>query len=385
MKRIVIFLTVFLVLIPISTSIASTPYFQGLGDLPEDFSSKAYGISGDGQVVVGVSQNEAIYRNEAFYWTRETGMVGMGDFPGRNFHSRAHASSYDGSIIVGYGKPDWSGYQAFRWTTETGLDGLGHLPHDSSQFSFSNDVSTDGSVVVGNSRGTLGTEAFMWTKSTGMIGLGHLSGGDESYYYSTAESVSGDGSVVVGVDNSTGHYKAYKWTKATGMTGLAPEHSFSKAIDVSDDGDVIVGNYRRAFQTFAFRWTEEDGLVSLGEIPGHATQNSTAYAISADGSIIVGGNNDWVGPYSGDQAFIWDEINGMRNLQDMLENDYNFDLDGWTLIDARGISDDGLTFTGTGINPDGNTEAWIATVPEPATSLLLCLGGLALRRKRKVN
>lgn len=37
---------------------------------------------------------------------------------------------------------------------------------------------------------------------------------------------------------------------------------------------------------------------------------------------------------------------------------------GWTLIAASDISDDGLSIVGYGTNPDGNTEAWIATIPQ---------------------
>ncbi|GAH22327.1 unnamed protein product, partial [marine sediment metagenome] len=47
-------------------------------------------------------------------------------------------------------------------------------------------------------------------------------------------------------------------------------------------------------------------------------------------------------------------------------NDFGVDLTGWTLRSATGISDDGLTFVGYGLNPSGYQEAWIATIPEPA-------------------
>lgn len=67
----------------------------------------------------------------------------------------------------------------------------------------------------------------------------------------------------------------------------------------------------------------------------------------------------------------------------MLVNDHGLDLTGWTLDTAYGISADGLTFVGYGYNPSGDTEAWVATVPEPATIILLALGGLALLRNRR--
>ena len=107
---------------------------------------------------------------------------------------------------------------------------------------------------------------------------------------------------------------------------------------------------------------------------------SSANAVSADGSVVVGWGIGFEDDYS--EAFIWDEVHGMRDLKGLLVNDYGLDLAGWTLNEATGISDDGMTIVGTGINPDGYIEGWIATIPEPATVLLFALGVFISKRTR---
>ena len=60
------------------------------------------------------------------------------------------------------------------------------------------------------------------------------------------------------------------------------------------------------------------------------------------------------------------------------------DLTGWQLASALGISADGNAIAGYGINPSGQTEAFIAVIPEPGTALLMGLGlaGLAGVKRR---
>ena len=50
----------------------------------------------------------------------------------------------------------------------------------------------------------------------------------------------------------------------------------------------------------------------------------------------------------------------MRLLQEVLEQDFDLDLAGWTEFGVSDISDDGFTIVGAGKNPVGQTEAWVA-------------------------
>ena len=76
------------------------------------------------------------------------------------------------------------------------------------------------------------------------------------------------------------------------------------------------------------------------------------------------------------------------------------DIDGWQLERAVAISADGKTILGSGVNPSGEEEAWLAVVPEiPAVAApalqpaalfalvgLLLLGGwLALESRRPIR
>ena len=53
------------------------------------------------------------------------------------------------------------------------------------------------------------------------------------------------------------------------------------------------------------------------------------------------------------------EAGRVRSIADVLAS-RGLDLDGWHLTEATGISSDGRFVVGTGVNPEGRTEAWLA-------------------------
>jgi probable HAF family extracellular repeat protein len=351
-----------LIIAAIASLTTNAASFRGLGDLPGgSFLSVAMGISSNGQVVVGYSSSAN--GTEAIRWTPTNGLVGLGDLPGGTFSSFASAISPEGAVIVGVGRSA-AGGEAFRWTQAASMIGLGDLPGGAFN-SAAYGVSADGHVIVGIGVSTLsGTrqEAFRWTVTNGMTALGDLPGG---IYTSTAWAVSADGTVIVGDSSSSNATaaasEAFRWTETTGMVALGdfPNGNFSSiAYGISADGLVIVGRgYSGAFDVNtheAFSWTSDTGLIRLGFTS--CNDWSIAHAASGDGSVIVGDPES----NRGDCAFIWDAQHGMRNVHEVLTNEYGLQLTGWQLSGARGISGDGTVIVGFGTNPNGQTEGWIA-------------------------
>jgi hypothetical protein len=67
----------------------------------------------------------------------------------------------------------------------------------------------------------------------------------------------------------------------------------------------------------------------------------------------------------------------MRDLKQVLQEDYGLDLTGWQLngggylygCQETDVSADGLTIVGSGNNPSGNVEAWIAVLAESTVAI----------------
>ncbi len=350
----------------------SAAVFRGVGDLPGGtFNGGIYSladdVSGDGRVVVGSTSSAAAgHLTEAYRWDATNGMSGLGDVAGGDFNGNAVAASGDGAVIAGSGHSSL-GFQATRWTSGTGTIGLGDLSGDAFN-SYALGISSDGTTIVGASNSTLGLEAFAWTVGTGMFGLGDLAGGS---FRSEATGASSDGSVIVGYSNTATGDQGFRWTATTGMVGIGSFSGggFTIATGVSANGQTIIGWGASG----AFSWTAGTGVVSLDGL-------SYAAAVSADGSVIVGiGNSP-----TGSEAVIWTEADGAVPLQSYMANELGVTgLDGWQLKEARGVSADGRTIVGFGVNPLGQTEGWIAVIPEPSVALLLLPTMLFLTKRMR--
>ncbi|MBS0189901.1 MAG: hypothetical protein U0573_00095 [Phycisphaerales bacterium] len=158
--------------------------------------------------------------------------------------------------------------------------------------------------------------------------------------------------------------QASRWTSNGGTEplGFLPGGTNSFAVGISADGSVVVGRSEKLIspgniEQRPFRWSGGGGMQEIPMISG-AGGFGEAMDASADGSVIVG--------QSDGQAFMWDAVHGTRSIQQVLAS-HGHDTLGWTLVEATAISDDGTIVAGIGINPDLQTEGWVANLTDVCT------------------
>lgn len=290
--------------------------------------------------------------------TATGGILDIGVLNGGS-ESVAFRVSADGKVVVGWAR-DGSNhdiFRAFRWTRETGMQSLGVLGGNGESFAL--DVSADGSVVVGfagsenaNRGGRGRMRAFRWTQATGMQDLGVFPGSKypdfkQSYGY----GVSADGITVAGYapgpENAEAE-RAFRWTRAASMRALGALNqdkisrnrvmmAWSHAFAISADGQVVVGEAwddTGRSSTPAFRWSETTGMKKLTRFSGEGR------GISADGRVVVGGAYSAPAGEPGNvkRAFRWTEAEGEQTLGVIRGGE------PWSI--AYGVSTDGQVVVG---------------------------------------
>lgn len=207
-------------------------------------------------------------------------------------------------------------------------------------------VSDSGIVSMHTSAGGI----YKWTAAGGLEQIGMISNG---YPAAGRTVVSNDGKKIASsVTNtatgfneiSTYDIATSTWVNRGGLVPTGWDGSVSSTWGMSPDGNTIVGlGFLTAANAHAVKWNETGGMVDLGSIvPG---RSSRANAISANGMVIVGWQDEPTGTRSGAK---W--VDGAET--------FITDGNGNNVGEAGGISADGNTIIGAG-NP--NPYVWNAT------------------------
>lgn len=150
----------------------------------------AFGVSSDGDVVVGVADTSS--GNRAFRWTAETGMAAI-----TSVTAQANDVSADGSAVGGWWFPVvGGGRNPFIWTEASGAQILEPLTPDLRSYAYG--TSDDGLLTVGAAYadvgGSLIRRPVMWDASGQITELQPLTGATSS----VANGASYDGSIIAG-------------------------------------------------------------------------------------------------------------------------------------------------------------------------------------------
>jgi probable HAF family extracellular repeat protein len=268
-------------------------------------------VSGDGRTIVGIAKDHGGIA-QAGIWLRGTEWQLLGSFnpvalPCEKDLSAAYGVSRDGQVVVGIG---WDGCglsHAFRWNASTGMSDLGSSV--AGKASLAAGVSGDGTVIVGYQEAATGfRQGARW------------SGGHEDLipgvdgYVGQAQTANIDGSIIVGntcrpaLGNT--EQSAWMWTAQDGTTCLpAPQRIGVPGVGVgplvsveakatSDDGLVVGGgqNIGGSVDSNAVIWIRrqpaylKDYLRVNGVPNAFSTWVNTGEitGISPDGRILVG-------------------------------------------------------------------------------------------------
>lgn len=254
----------------------TTTPLGSLGSSSGNSASSGWGLSGNGQVAVGLGWVTA-GRAEAMVVSGNTVSSLGTTVPGRS--TRANNASFDGSTIVGWQDSSTGFRQGAVWSGGTQtlmVDANGNLMGELG------DVSADGTWAVGSGVSSNGFVAYRWSAATGVQTLGpNLVPGDRS----SATGISNDGSVIVGFSRPLGPAtfgRGFIWSEGTGMLNLNTVAAaqgintggviMALPLTISGDG-LTVGGVTNAGSGFILRLTSP--------IPEPSTMLSMAFGVLA--------------------------------------------------------------------------------------------------------
>ncbi|UOU96801.1 T9SS type A sorting domain-containing protein [Chryseobacterium daecheongense] len=252
------------------------------------------GISYDGKKISSTMTNQTTAMNEISLYdipsSTWTNLGSLGSSSGSSTGS-AWGISGNGNVVVGLGWISAGTAHAVKWQSGSMMD-LGSIV--SGRSSRANGANFDGSVIVGwqdEANGTRrgakwvdGVESYITDNNGNLVG--------------EASAVSADGNTIIGqaIPNP------YVWNNTTGLTYITHPNAGSffrgGATGVSSDGNTVIGYYRNFPGPTAtgegFIWTPTGGRVNLNTYATNLGINlqgvnlSLPLAISPDGRKIAG-------------------------------------------------------------------------------------------------
>lgn len=271
---------------------SSWAYLGGLIPTGSDGSvSSTWGMSGDGNVIVGLGWLNAGDAH-AIKWDTQNGMTDLGSMvSGRS--SRANAVNADGSVVVGW-QDDVSGSRnGAKWVNGVEsyiLDGSGNNVGEAG------DVSADGSTIIGESM----PNPFVWNATTGLTYITHPNA--SMWFRGGATGISADGSTVIGFfrpfPGPAAMGEGFIWTAAGGRLNLN-DYAVSLGINtqgvtmalplaISQDGKKIAGIGVNASGAVAF-YLDLTQYLSANE-PVKPNYNISIYPNPVKDILYIKGN-----------------------------------------------------------------------------------------------
>lgn len=216
----------------------------GIGGSSGSETSSGWGISGDGQSVVGLGWVSAASAH-AIHW-RNGLMTDLGStVAGRS--TRANAADYDGSVIVGWQDSATGFRQAAVWN-----NGVQTLIFDNANNPVSEASAVDAAGYYVTGIGTSGQQAWRWNPDTGHEPLGTLGiPGGRGY----GTGITADGQTIVGFERPFGPPltgQGFLWRQGVGLVNLTT-YALSKGVPlpggtvlalplaISADGSTVAG------------------------------------------------------------------------------------------------------------------------------------------------
>ncbi|TWU29756.1 PEP-CTERM sorting domain-containing protein [Bythopirellula polymerisocia] len=194
----------------------------GLGHLAGNNATYPSDISDDGAIIVGTSidRQSAGAEYEVFTWSESNGMLGTGIVGAPDdggLRPNPAVVSSDGATIAGttYGSSG-TDLEAFRWTADSGVVGLGFLPgtegENGEADSQVRDMTPDGRLIVGRSGFYPDEIPFVWSEAAGMenfqqVLIDRYGMGDalEGWNLTSIQSVSANGQYFTGWSSPENH------------------------------------------------------------------------------------------------------------------------------------------------------------------------------------